>query len=235
MDCACNFANFFACLVFRDFLGKLEVPKRGFPEMFEGQISWNLCGSSPQASIGDLHVLEARHCITAMLEALKLLKECVYPFLLIHRSISLKSVQKELHGLNIHMRTGTLLRSILFRVISCHLICDGAKQVVSKVAAKMPPYLETWARNTPSFLDCWSPCWSRMQRQSMQPNASNTSATYESESWPTSASFLVSMTLKGNFFASAFWSCFFRATFLRWQSKLAVKSGHKPFIFLKNR
>ena len=43
------------------------------------------------------------------------------------------------------------------------------------------------------------------------------------------------MTLKGNFFASAFWSCFFRATFLRWQSKLAVKSGHKPFIFLKNR
>ena len=122
-----------------------------------------------------------------MLEALKLLKECVYPFLLIHGSISLKSVQKELHGLNIHMRTGTLLRSILFRVISCHLICDGAKQVVSKVAAKMPPYLETWARNTPSFLDCWSPCWSRMQRQSMQPNASNTSATYES--WPTSAQF----------------------------------------------
>ena len=102
--------------------------------MFEGQISWDLCDSS-QAVIGDLHVLEARHCITAMLEALKLLKESVYPFLLIHKRIFLKSIQKELHDLHVHMRTGTLLGRIIFRVISCHLICDGAKQVVSKVAA----------------------------------------------------------------------------------------------------
>ena len=57
----------------------------------------------------------------------------------------------------------------------------------------------------------------------------------KSESWPTSASFLVSMTLKGNFFASAFWSCFFRATFLRWQSKLAVKSGHKTIHFFEKQ